>query len=312
MDAAAQLEQVIRTVADAVGPAVVGVGPHPGHHGAHPARRSGSGSTGVVVGAGRVLTNAHNVGQRETTVTFADGRSATGQVAAADVDGDIAVLTVDTGDAPAVAWADEATGLGTLVVALANPGGRGLRATLGFVSATDRSFRGPRGRRITGSIEHSAPLAHGSSGGPLLDREGRLVGLNTNRLRGGFYLALPADAELRARADALGRGEAPQRLRLGLALAPAHVARRLRDAVGLPDREGLLVRGVEEGSPAERAGLRRGDLVVAAAGQPVASADALSAVLEGLDASGSLELTVVRGADEVAVTVALGDADGDA
>ncbi|MEX0658318.1 MAG: trypsin-like peptidase domain-containing protein [Egibacteraceae bacterium] len=310
MDAAAQLEEIIRSVGAQVGPAVVGVGQRPAHRGRHPGehpgRRSGWGSTGVVVGEGRVLTNAHNVDGPETTVTFADGRGTPGQVAAADVDGDVAVLTVDTGDAPPVAWADEPTGLGTLVVALANPGGRGLRATLGFVSATDQTFRGPRGRRITGSIEHSAPLAHGSSGGPLLDREGRVVGLNTNRLRGGFYLALPADADLRARVEALGRGERPRRVHLGLALAPPHIARRLRDAVGLPDREGLLVRGVEEGSPAERAGLRRGDLVIAADGRPVPSAESLFSLLQELDAPGTLDLTVVRGTDEITVTLDVG------
>lgn len=292
MSAVQELEAVVRGVAESAGPAVVGVGPRPG-----------SGSTGVVVGDGRVLTNAHNVSGQQMVITFADGRSATGHLAAADIDGDLAVVTVDTTGAPAVEWSEHETTVGTGVVALANPGGRGLRATFGLVSATEQAFSGPRGRRITGSIEHTAPLAHGSSGGPLLDPDGRLVGLNTNRLRGGFYLALPADADLRARVDALGRGEAPARRRLGLALAPGHVARRLRDAVGLPDREGLLVRAVEEDSPADRAGLRRGDLLVEAAGRPLTSSEALYAVLEGLGEDESLALTVLRGSDEISVSV---------
>ena len=81
--------------------------------------------------------------------------------------------------------------------------------TFGLVSAVARAFRGPGGRKIDGSVEHTAPLAPGSSGGALLDADGKLVGLNTNRIGEGFYLALPADAELRARVDALGRGESP-------------------------------------------------------------------------------------------------------
>lgn len=297
MDALEQVERVVGGVAERVGPSVVGVGSRPGR-----------GSSGVIVGDGWVLTNAHNVGEHELAVTFTDGRTAQGHLAAADVDGDIAVLAVDTAGIPAVEWADDPATIGTVVVALANPGGRGLRATLGFVSATGQAFSGPRGRRISGSVEHSAPLAHGSSGGALLNRHGRLVGLNTHRLRGGFYLALPADADLQGRVDALVRGEAPRRLRLGLALAPADVARRLREAVGLPDRAGLLVRGVEEGGPADRAGVRRGDLVVEAAGQPVATSEALFTLLEGMAEADTLALAIVRGTEEIAVNVPLAEA----
>ena len=97
--------------------------------------------------------------------------------------------------------------------ALSNPGGRGLRVTFGFVSGIDRTFRGPRGLRITGSLEHTAPLLPGSSGGPVLDAEGQLLGINTNRLGEGFYLAIPADEALRGRVDALARGESVRRRR---------------------------------------------------------------------------------------------------
>ena len=79
--------------------------------------------------------------------------------------------------------------------------------TLGFVTGVERSFRGPRGRRITGSIEHDAPLLPGSSGGPIVSAEGKLLGVNTNRLGEGFYLAIPADENLRTRVDSLARGE---------------------------------------------------------------------------------------------------------
>jgi S1-C subfamily serine protease len=258
--------------------------------------------SGVVVAPGQVLTSAHNLRHEDVAITFADGRRATGRVKATDADADVAVIEVDTGDAPALAWGDgEELAIGTPVIALANPGGRGLRATFGLVSSSARSFRGPRGRRIAGAIEHTAPLPRGSSGGPLLDTSGRLLGLNSVRADGGLILAIPADASLRERVDALGRGEPVRRARLGVAIAPPRVARRMRRAVGLPERDGVLVRAVEPGSPADRAGIERGDLIVAVGG---AALDRVDALYEALDAAEeALELGVLRGLDERTVTV---------
>jgi len=187
-------------------------------------------------------------------------------------------------------------------VALADPGGRGLRASLGFVTATGRSFRGPRGRRIGGSIEHSAPLPRGSSGGPLVDAEGRLLGLNSIRVEGGLILALPADGAMRRRAEALASGEGAERPRLGIAIAPPRAARRMRAAVGLPERDGLLVRGVEENGPAAKAGVERGDLLVGVDGTPLSSVDEL---FDALEAGGDLRLDIVRGTEERTVSIPL-------
>lgn len=309
---------VLNEIADATaavttrtGPSVVSIG------------RGGRG-TGVVVAPGRVLTNAHNLRDRTTTVTFADGRTEQGAVAGADADGDLAVLEVDTGQAAAITWAatDDAplaVAAGQAVFGLANPAGRGLRATFGTVSAVGQTFRGPRGRRIRDAFEHTAPLGRGSSGGPVVDAEGRLLGINTSRLGDGFYLAVPADAELRRRVDALGRGETTARPRLGVGLAPSRVAQRLRASVGLPERAGLLVQTVEDDGPAARAGVQTGDLVVAAAGRPVSHADDLLDAVEAAAVAGTLELGVVRAVEERTVTVtfaappeATGDEDGGA
>ncbi len=286
-----ELARATTEVIEKVGGSVVGVG-------------TGWGlGSGVVVGEGLVLTNAHNVRGSEVAVTFSDGRRVVASVAGVDVDGDLAVLAADTAGSRPIGWGDGDVAPGTPVFALANPGGRGLRVTLGLVTASGQAFRGPRGRRITGSLEHTAPLAKGSSGGPVVDGAGRFVGVNTNRLGEGFYLALPADAELQARVAGLGRGEAPTRVHLGVGLAPPGAARQLRRAVGLPDRDGLLVRAVEEGSAAASAGLRTGDLIVEAAGRPLATPDDLHEVLEGLDPRSSLDLTVARGVEDIAVTV---------
>src|SRR5215213_4916336 len=258
------LQDTIAAVAKRVGPSVVGLGRGWGH------------GSGVVIGDGQILTSAHNVRREDVTVSFQDGRRERGELAGSDGDLDLAVLAADTGDAPAVRWEPvEAPGIGAAVVALANPGGRGLRATLGFVSSGERSFRGPRGRRVHGAIEHTAPLPRGSSGGPLVDPEGNLLGVNSLRLDGGLILAVPASAAVKERALLLARGEAPAPHRLGVAIAPARVARRLRSAVGLPERDGLLVRAVEDGSPGAQAGIETGDLIVAAGGAPTTGVEAL-------------------------------------
>src|SRR6266571_553575 len=284
----------IRQLAEGAGTSVVGIG-----------QRWGAGS-GIVLGEGQVLTNAHNVRGDQVTVTFADGRTAEGSVAGHDIDSDLAVISADTGETPALPWASSASAeLGKPVFALANPGGRGLRVTFGFVSGIERTFRGPRGRRITGSLEHTAPLLPGSSGGPVLDAGGQLLGINTNRLGEGFYRAIPADEALRGRVDALAAGQSAAPPRLGIEIAPRHVARRLRRAVGLPDTEGLLIRDVAEGSPAARAGLAQGDLIVAATGRPVHTVDDLFDALQA--ARGTIELNVVRGTGERTIQVVFGE-----
>jgi serine protease Do len=288
-----EIQASIARLAEGAGPSVVGIG-----------QRWGVGS-GVVLGPGQVLTNAHNVRGGQVTVTFADGRTAEGNVTGHDIDADLAVLAADTGEAPALPWASDGASLGMPVFALANPGGRGLRVTLGFVSGVDRTFRGPRGRRITGSLEHTSPLLPGSSGGPILNGDGQLLGVNTNRLGEGFYLAIPAGEELRRRIDALAGGETAAPPQLGVAITPGHVARRLRRAVGLPEVDGLLIREVIEDSPAARAGLASGDLIVAAGGRPVPAIDDLFDAL--LAASGTIELNVLRGTDERTIQVVLTD-----
>jgi len=293
MDASPLLAESQRTVAalaERVGPAVVGLG-----------RGWGAGS-GIVVAKDRVLTVAHALPRRDApTVTFADGRRAEAGVLAVDPDAELAVLEVDTGVLAGVAPAQAGhPGLGAPVVALANPGGRGLRATLGFTTTGGRSVRAPRGRRIEGALEHTAPLPRGSSGGPLLTAAGELVGLNAVRLDGGLILAVPTPPDV---VERLARGEATARPRLGIALAPPRAARRLRSAVGLPERDGLLVRGVADDSPAAQAGVQRGDLIVAAGGTPTASIDDLHGVLDaGPDV---IDLTLLRGVEEVSLPVRL-------
>lgn len=292
--ALAEISSTLDRVASEQGRSVVGVG------------RGWRVGSGAVIAPDRVLTVAHRAAD-VMTVTFADGREADGEQVAADRDLDLAVVAVETGDARPLEWADgDSLAIGTPVVALGNPGGRGLRATLGFVAAADRGFRGPRGRRVTGAVEHTAPLPRGSAGGPLLDADGGLIGVNLLRLDGGLIVAASVAGGLRNAVDGLVRGEQPARPRLGVAVAPPRVARRMRRAVGLPERDGVLVRAVEDGSPAARADIARGDLIVAVSGREVDGVDELHRALDEAAADGGLKLTLVRGTDEREVEVDLG------
>ena len=292
MSVLAEIQASIKDVRSKFEKAVVGVGNHRGI------------GSGVVVADGRIVTNAHNLRGTEVAVTFFDGRTEAATVLGVDVDGDIAVLSADTKGIAPVEWNGAAVEIGDPVFALSNPGGHGLRVTVGYISGTERSFRGPRGRRIAGSVEHTAPLLPGSSGGPTVDPDGKLLGINTNRLGEGFYLAIPADDSLRSRVEKLSRGETPSRPRLGVGIVPPEVARSLRRSVGLPDADGLLVRFVEDDSAAEKAGIEQGDLITAAGGTALTNADQLHDALE--QAGKTIELSILRGTEQRTVTVSLG------
>jgi len=283
----AGVQETINSLATTVGAAVVGVGGR---------RHVGS---GIVVDHNTVLTNAHNIHNREVTITFADGRTETGEVTGVDVDGDVATIAVDTSGVTPFTWAENEAGLGTPVAGLSNPGGRGLRVTVGYVSSVDRSFRGPRGRRITGSLEHTAPLLPGSSGGPVVDADGKLLGINTNRLGEGFYLAIAADDDLRNKVTNLAAGESPQRQYLGVSVVPNHVAVKMRRAVGLPESPGVLVRGVAEDGAAAAAGVFQGDMITKIGDTEVADIDDLHEALQAAPVGEPFSLTVLRGDETI-------------
>jgi serine protease Do len=281
-----ELAATIRGLADRLGPSVVGVN---------------SRGCGVVVGDGLVITNTHNLAGGETVVTFADGRQVEATVAGADIDGDLAVLRIDTADAPPFVEAEADVELGDVVFGLSRPGGRSLRVTVGTVSSVDRAFRGPRGSRIAGGVEHTAPLPRGSSGGPIVDAGGRLVGINTHRVDSGFYLALPTGADFRRFVERAAAGEVTTRRSLGIAVVPPAAARRMRVAVGLPPVEAPLIRGLDEDGPAGRAGLRRGDQILRAGDVAITTVEDLQRVLA--DAGSTLALRILRGTDEIDVQV---------
>lgn len=292
-----ETEKLIAEVAAGVGPLVVGLG------------RGSRGGSGVIVAPGQIATLGRNLRGDDVLVTFAGGQEAAAKLIGAAPDMDLALLAVETpdiGEGPR--WSNHTAAdaaplaIGTAVLALADPSGRGLRVGAGHTAAAARSVRGPRGRMIAGVIEHTAPLPRGSGGGPLVDVHGGLLGINAVRLDGGLILALPG-ALVRERIEQIAAGRVQQPRRLGVAIVPPRAARRLRRAVGLDERQGLLVGGVAADSPAGRAGVRRGDLIVGVGGKPVAGVDELYAALDELT-DPTLVLGVVRGAEEHELTLA--------
>jgi serine protease Do len=268
--------------------------------------RDGRGS-GLLVAPGKVLTNAHNLRNQTVQVMLADGTVTQGAVTATDPDGDLAIIDI-TSDSETTStltflpWAQTAQ-LGDVVHTVMVTA-TGVRLTSGAVSSVGRAFSGPRGRMIEGSIEHTAPVARGGSGSPLLAADGSLLGINTHRLGDGFYLALPGDERTIERITQLIAGQSPSDRRLGVALARPDVAKKLRRSVGLTERDGLLIRGVAPDGPGARAELVEGDLLVSANTTPLATVADLESVLRSLPSDAlTIELGVVRGNDERTVTV---------
>jgi serine protease Do len=284
-----ELADTTRSVGAAVGDAIVAVGR----------------GSGVVVDDGLVVTCAHNLHGDTAEIVTADGRRLQAAVLGADLDGDLAVLQVEALDISPPERSAAAVEAGDIVFAAANPYGQGVRVTSGQVTATDRSFRGPRGQRNTGAVEHTAPLLRGSSGGAVVDSSGALLAINTHRLDGGFYVAVPVDEAWWSRMDSLRTGSYRPRQRLGVAVLSPRTGRRIRAAAGLPEREGLLVRSVREDGPAARAGIEPGDLLVASGDTTLATVDDLHDALAA--AGDTLSLTVVRGVDERSVEVQFAD-----
>jgi serine protease Do len=257
--------------------------------------RDGRG-TGVVIADGVVLTNAHVLQDRTISVRFADGRTVQAEVTAVDVDGDLAALAVDTAGVTPLEWAESPGETGSLVLAGHGNG----TVSMGMVSAVGRRFRGPRGRIVSDTVEHTAPLSRGASGGPLVNIDGRLIGINTARSDAG-YRAVSVSADLRSRVSRLMSGEQVERPVLGIAVVPSAAAKKVRQAAGLAERDGVLIQAVADGSAAIRAGLAQGDLIVSAAGNAVVDIEDIN---HALDVSPvTLELQVVRGSDERTVTV---------
>lgn len=293
MDAESPLDAysaaVIRVVR-AVGPSVASllVGSERG--------REGAGS-GVVIDDRVLVTNAHVAGRtRHVTAAFSDGTQMQGAVVGVDRLSDLAVLRTGDDTPPPVPFGDAATlQVGQLVVAIGNPLGLAGSVTTGVVSGLGRSLpahSGAHTRMIEDVIQTDAALNPGNSGGALVDTFARLVGVNTAVAGIGLGLAVPVNATTRRILSALLEDGYVRRSVLGVAVAPTPLPPALSERLGRS--QGLRLVQVEPGGPADRAGLRAGDLVVTIGGEPVHDAQTLQRRLFGHPPGHPLAITTFR------------------
>ena len=253
------------------------------------------GSAVVFTADGFLLTNAHVVGRASGgTAAFWDGTSVPFQVVGADPLSDLAVVRA-TGDTPAPAVLGEADDLvvGQLVVAVGNPLGLTGSVTAGVVSALGRSMPAGQDRLIEDVIQTDAALNPGNSGGALADSRARVVGINTAVAGIGLGLAVPINSTTRRIVSALMHDGRVRRAYLGVAVAPAPVAPVWRERLG-GRSTGLRVASVVPGGPADRAGLRAGDLLLTADGHEVATAQDLQRLMFAEAIGRRLAITVMR------------------
>jgi S1-C subfamily serine protease len=286
------LSDALAGVAETAGPAVVRVS-----GGRRP-------SSGVVWSAdGVILTTEHAVRRDDDiVVTLSDGRELAATLVGRDPGTDLALLRVQAGGLPVPGWREtDGLKVGQVVLALGRPG-RTVRARLGILSAVGQEWRVPGGGRIDRYVEPDIEPAFGFSGGPLLDAEGRAIGLNTAGLRRGLVLTIPTATLRRVAGDLLAHGRV-RRGYLGIAAQTVPVPAALEQAVN--QRAGLLVHAVEQGSPAERAGMLIGDLVFSIGGRPVYRADELMGLLteDRIGATESVRFVRAGKVQEVQVTI---------
>jgi len=299
--------RTVREVTERLSPAVISVGSTNGR----------GGGSGVILGTGEgtatAVTNSHVVrglaaagsgqggrtGRGGLRATLADGAQASVEVLGDDPPSDLAVIRFDPDVEPAVAPLGEAGNLvvGQLVVAIGSPLGFQRTVTAGVVSALGRSIRGAGGRLIENVVQTDAAINPGNSGGPLADTQGRVVGINTAIIGGaqGIGFAVPVSATFRRVVFALVTEGRVRRAFLGVMVQ----SRQARGGAS----GGAQVENVAPNSPADRAGLRRGDLIVGVGEDPVRSTDDLLNLLDESAIGRGIELRVRRGKSEMTLAV---------
>ncbi|HEY6038159.1 MAG TPA: trypsin-like peptidase domain-containing protein, partial [Kofleriaceae bacterium] len=263
-----------------------------------PRGQAGAGSGFVVTPDGYVMTNSHVVASAaEIRVRTSTGETINGRVVGDDPATDLALVRVDASLLPPTYLPVDgslAPKVGQLAVAIGNPLGFESTVSTGVVSALGRSLRGRTNRLIDGVVQHTAPLNPGNSGGPLLDARGRVLGVNTAiiaRSQGlGFAIAVETAAWVLSQLLAHGR---VRRAWLGIGAARRPLDRRLAYAHGLGG-SAVEVQSVERGSPASRAGLEDGDLIVSLDGIAITDIDVLHRALRDRPAGQTYKLGVIR------------------
>ena len=286
--AASALSVLSEGMADAVekvGPSVVQV------HGRR--RRPAS---GVVYATGKVLTASHVLEREEDlSVVAYDGRTLEARFLGRDTSTDLAALEVPEIDGPVAEPAAGGVRVGQISLAVARPSSEGIRASFGVVSAVCGPLRAGRGARLERYVQTDTTPYPGFSGGPLVDAGGAVLGITALGLARGVSLAIPSEVAWRV-AGALSERGSVKRGYLGILSQPVRLPAAQK--VGLRDQSGgLLVVGVEDGSPAGKGGLLLGDILVSLDGTPVGDTDELQTLLTGDTVGREADVGVVRGGE---------------
>jgi Do/DeqQ family serine protease len=275
-----------------------------------PERREGGMGSGVIVRQdGYILTNNHVVdGAEKVTIELRDGRTLEADVVGTDAPTDLAVLKVDAADLKTLPLGDsDEVRVGDVVLAVGNPLGIGQTVTMGIVSATGRSTGGNGSGGYEDFIQTDAPINRGNSGGALVNTEGELIGINSQILSPsggniGIGFSIPANMARHVMSQLIEHGEV-RRGRLGVTIQA--ITPELARTMDLGTTSGALVSDVERGTPAESAGLKRGDVITALNGEPVKDSNVLRNEIAQLEPGSEVKLTVTRDGREQLVTAKL-------
>jgi S1-C subfamily serine protease len=263
----------------------------------NPRMQGGAGSGFVITPDGYILTNNHVIqGARAIEVLFADGSTAAGEVVGGDPDTDIALVRAHTVPLAPVELGDsDALRVGQLVVAMGNPFGLQASVTTGVVSALRRTLRATTGRLIEDIIQTDAALNPGNSGGALLDSRGRVIGVNTAIIAGanatGF--AVPINTAKRIIPDLMREGRVVRGY-LGLAGQTVPFPKAAAARYGLAIPAGVQIVQIVPDGPAQKAGLRAGDVILSVDGRDAPSVDAIHRILDGTSIGREAALRVLR------------------
>jgi S1-C subfamily serine protease len=264
-------------------------------------------SSGVHWRPGVIVTADHTIKREEDiTIMLPDGRSVSATLAGRDASTDLAVLKLQGGEFPTAEIGDSSTlKVGHLVLAVARPGERGLSASVGVVSALSGAWRTWSGGQIDQFVRLDVTLYPGFSGGPLVDTQGRVVGLNTSGPR-SVVLAIPTATVNRVVDQLLDKGRIARGY-LGVGMQPIRLPDALKNTLNLSGHGGIIVVAVEADSPAERAGVLIGDVLVALDGRPMSDTADVLAMLGPERVGHEVRAAIIRGGVLSELTILVGE-----
>jgi S1-C subfamily serine protease len=309
-DDSALLDEYSRTVvsvAERVAPSVVNIDIKQQRRSRQGAREiGGSGSGFVIAPDGFILTNSHVVHDAtQITVNLPDGREYPARLIGDDPDTDLAVIRIDAPQLAHVRLADSETlRVGQVVIAIGNPLGFQASVTAGVISALGRSMYSQSGRLIDNIIQTDAALNPGNSGGPLVNSAGEVIGVNTAMIRPaqGICFAIASNTATFVASWLIKEGKI-RRSYIGVAGQNVPLHRRIVRFYNLPLETGVLVVSIEKDSPAGRAGLREGDVIVAFNEQPIGSIHELHKMLMGEQIGVEAKLLIIRHTEKLFLSI---------